>query len=272
MREREIEEERQKDMEEERVHKADQQAKVHNFSARHGHRRERKPLSPSIVTRHASFRMGRACNGSSITDLWTKLKRPVAVAGRRGRSSCAWREWGEVRYTPIFLDISRERISLSLSLRQRFSTAVCCGGGEKRWRWLKRRLSDKSAKFPRISRPKPSLVSAINSALPFCSIAIDDINRTGHKTATEREGMGNSAERTKLCKPSGEKSFIDLILRRYTARSGNIRKNMEWFFFFFYLWIFSLIWCVVCLMLLFDTEAFCVMFVSSLFFLVFFFL
>lgn len=144
-----------------------------------------------------------------------------------------WREWGEVRYTPIFLDISRERISLSLSLRQRFSTAVCWEGGEKRWRWLKRRLSDKSAKFPRISRPKPSLVSAINSALPFCSIAIDDINRTGHKTATEREGMGNSAERTKLCKPSGEKSFIDLILRRYTARSGNIRKNMEWFFFFF---------------------------------------
>lgn len=67
--EKEIEKERQKDVEEERVHKADQQAKVHNFSARHGHRRERKPLSLSIVTRHASFRMGRACNGSSITDL-----------------------------------------------------------------------------------------------------------------------------------------------------------------------------------------------------------
>lgn len=50
-------------------YKADQQAKVHNFSVRHGHRRERKPLSLSIVTRHASFRMGRACNGSSITDL-----------------------------------------------------------------------------------------------------------------------------------------------------------------------------------------------------------
>lgn len=67
-RERESKKDRNKEEERER-HKADQQAKVHNFSVRHGHRRERKPLSLSIVTRHASFRMGRACNGSSITDL-----------------------------------------------------------------------------------------------------------------------------------------------------------------------------------------------------------
>lgn len=130
-REREREQERQKQGRRER-HKADQQAKVHNFSVRHGHRRERKPLSLSIVTRHASFRMGRACNGSSITDLWTKLKRPVAAAGRRGRSSCAGRS-GERFGTRQFSWIYHVNESLFLSrfvsdFRQPFAAGE--GGGE----------------------------------------------------------------------------------------------------------------------------------------------
>ena len=80
----------------------------------------------ALLRRHASFRMGRACNGSSITDLWTKLKRPVAAAGRReGARVAPAREWGERFGTRQFsLDISRERISLSLSLSLSLSRSV----------------------------------------------------------------------------------------------------------------------------------------------------
>ena len=67
---------------------------------------KRKALSLCIVTRHASFRMGRACNGSSITDLWTKLKRPVPGWGVEKRERGSWKGW----YTPISR-ISRERSS-----------------------------------------------------------------------------------------------------------------------------------------------------------------